>query len=75
MPLPKARIALLDEGDLLGVEFDASRRVFLLQCQPAFMARTHLVLDQNLLDGDVRQPPAFGHQQRLKPIAPIRRVR
>ena len=72
--LAKARIELLEEGDLLGREFDRLPRGLGLQGQPALLAGAELALVQKLLDGDRRHPPAFQSKHGLQPVAAVRRV-
>ena len=72
--LAKARIELLEEGDLLGREFDRLPRGLGLQGQPALLAGAELALVQKLMDGDRRHPPAFQSKHGLQPVAAVRRV-
>lgn len=53
VPFPDARIRVLDELDLFGVELDGLIRKGLLQRHLPPIAAIQPVFDQNLLDGDV----------------------
>lgn len=71
VPLAEARVLLLEEVDLLLREFDRLLGIAPFQRQPALFAQAEIVIVEDLLDRDRRDPGALQHQQRLDAIAAI----
>ena len=74
MALLEAGIELLEERRLLRGQLDRLVGVLALQRQPALVAGAEALVVEDLLDGDRRDPPPLQGQQRLDPVAAIRRM-